>query len=48
MGKHFSNQQCFKKKLKSSIFNQLSMKKINSTKTILKNKINKKTYGETL
>jgi len=36
MKKYCNNSQCFKeKKLRSKIFNQLNMKKIKSTKTIL-------------
>ena len=35
-GKHCNNLQCLKKKLQSKILNQLNMKKIKSTKTILK------------
>ena len=42
MKKHRSNSQYFKgKKLQSKIFNQLNIKKVKSTKIILK-KINKK------
>jgi hypothetical protein len=42
VGKHRSNPQYFKgKKLQSEIFNQLNIKKVKSTKIILKKK-NKK------
>ena len=42
MGKHRSNPQYFKgKKLQSEIFNQLNIKKVKSTKIILKKKTKK-------
>jgi len=42
-GKHYNNSQCFKeKKLQSYILNQLNIKKIQSTETILEEKNNKK------
>jgi len=43
VGKHRSNSQYFKgKKLQSEIFNQLNIKKVKSTKIILKKKLKKK------
>jgi hypothetical protein len=43
VGKHRSNPQYFKgKKLQSEIFNQLNIKKVKSTKIILKKKNKKK------